>query len=193
MPAFHPRIRAAAVGVLALALLAVVAGGTFAASNPATLYACYDTSGNVRMSDSAICKLPGGGRLASWGTAGVPGPAGPTGPIGATGPTGPTGATGPLSGYQVVHATGTVSVGTESMISEEALCPTGKSPVGGGGTAAAMNFVSAWLFQAHVVGTEPNAGLSGWKVDFGSQTGGVFQSTSYLEYDVFAVCANVAP
>jgi hypothetical protein len=95
MPAFHPRIRAAAVGIAAIALLAVGVGGTFAASNPATLYACYDVNGNVRVSDKAMCQLPGGGRLASWGTAGVPGPIGATGATGATGPTGATGAQGP--------------------------------------------------------------------------------------------------
>jgi hypothetical protein len=101
MPAFRPRLRALAVGVGAFALVAVAAGGTFAASNPATLYACYDVYGNVRMGDTAQCKLPGGGRLVSWGSVGPTGPmgpTGPTGPAGATGPTGPqgpTGATGP--------------------------------------------------------------------------------------------------
>jgi hypothetical protein len=92
MIAFHPRIRALAVGGAAIALVAIGVGGTVAASNPATLYACYDTNGNVRMSDSAICRLPGGGRLASWGTAAVPGPTGATGPAGPSGPIGPTGA-----------------------------------------------------------------------------------------------------
>ena len=94
MPAFHPRIRALAVGAAALALVAIGVGGTVAASNPATLYACYDVYGNVRMSDTAQCKLPGGGRLASWGTAAVPGPTGPTGATGAQGPSGPIGPTG---------------------------------------------------------------------------------------------------
>ncbi len=88
------RFRALAVGVAAFALIAVAAGGAFAASNPATLYACYDAYGNVRMSDVAQCRLPGGGRLVYWGTVAVPGPTGPTGATGATGPTGPTGATG---------------------------------------------------------------------------------------------------
>jgi hypothetical protein len=96
MSAFHPRIRALTVGVSAIALVAIGVGGTVAASNPATLYACYDTNGNVRMSDSAICKLPGGGRLASWGTAPVPGPTGPTGATGAQGPSGTQGVAGPV-------------------------------------------------------------------------------------------------
>jgi hypothetical protein len=94
MPAFHPRIRAVMVAVAAIALLAVAVGGTVASSNPATVYACYDVYGNVRMGDAAVCKLPGGGRLVSWATTGVPGPTGTTGPQGATGPAGPTGPAG---------------------------------------------------------------------------------------------------
>jgi hypothetical protein len=92
MPAFNPRIRAAVVGIAALTLLAVVGGGAFAASNPPRLYACFDKQGNVRLSDAAKCKLPGGGRLVYWPTAAVPGPKGPTGATGATGPQGLPGA-----------------------------------------------------------------------------------------------------
>jgi hypothetical protein len=95
MPAFRPRIRALAVGIGAFALVVVGAGGTFAASNPATLYACYDVYGNVRMGETAQCKLPGGGRLVSWGSVGPQGPTGATGPSGPAGPTGPTGPQGP--------------------------------------------------------------------------------------------------
>ena len=94
MPAFHPRVRAAVIGISAFALVAIAAGGTFAASNPSTLYACFDVNGNVRLSDKAMCQLPGGGRLASWGTAAVPGPTGAVGPTGATGPIGATGPKG---------------------------------------------------------------------------------------------------
>ena len=114
MPAFHPRLRAAVIGVSALALIAVGVGGTFAASNPTTLYACYDVNGNVKMSDKAMCLLPGGGRLASWGTAAVPGPTGatgptgPTGPVGATGPKGDTGAGSGVASYQIGQAFGRV-------------------------------------------------------------------------------------
>ncbi|MCU0506504.1 MAG: hypothetical protein MUE82_12185 [Chloroflexi bacterium] len=106
MPAFRHRIRALAVGVGAFALVAVAAGGTFAASNPATLYACYDAYGNVRMGDTAQCKLPGGGRLVNWSTAGIPGPTGPTGATGPTGPTGPAGATGAGSVAHIVTVPG---------------------------------------------------------------------------------------
>jgi hypothetical protein len=94
MPASHPQLRAVIVGVSVFALAAVAAGGTFAASNPATLYACYDVYGNVRMGDTAQCKLASGGRLVYWSTAGVPGPAGPTGPTGPAGPQGPAGSAG---------------------------------------------------------------------------------------------------
>ncbi len=92
MPALRPRFRALAVGIAAFSLVSVAAGGTLAAStNPPTLYACFNTSGQVSMATVPQCKLPGGGQLAYWGTQGVPGP---TGAAGATGPTGATGATG---------------------------------------------------------------------------------------------------
>ncbi len=89
------RLRALAVGVGAFALVVVAAGGTLAAStNPPTLYACYNTYGQVALSDVNTCKLAGGGRLVSWGTAPVPGPTGPQGATGVAGPTGPVGPTG---------------------------------------------------------------------------------------------------
>jgi hypothetical protein len=106
MPSFHPRIRVLGVGLAALALLAVGVGGTVAASNPPTLYACFDVYGNVRMSASNICLLPGGGRLVSWGSAGSPGPIGATGVTGLTGLTGPTGAVGPIGAPGPIGATG---------------------------------------------------------------------------------------
>ena len=115
MPASRSRLRALAVGASAIALVAIGVGGTVAASNPTTLYACYDVYGNVRMSDTAQCKLPGGGRLASWGTAAVSGPTGPTGPMGATGPTGAIGAQGPAgagSGTTYYH----VAFGTTTTV-----------------------------------------------------------------------------
>jgi hypothetical protein len=58
MPASRSRIRALAVGVAAFALVAVAAGGTFAASNPATLYACYDNYGNPQATAPAPRRPP---------------------------------------------------------------------------------------------------------------------------------------
>ncbi len=88
-------LRTLAVGTAAFALVAVAAGGTLAAStNPPTLYACYNTSGQVAMSDLNTCKLTGGGRLVSWSTVPQPGPTGPQGATGATGPKGAQGASG---------------------------------------------------------------------------------------------------
>ena len=123
MPAFHPRIRALAVGIGAFALVAVAAGGTFAASNPATLYACYDVYGNVKMGDTAQCKLAGGGRLVSWSTVGVPGP---------TGPMGPTGPTGGLAGYQIVTRDWIFGDAGSFTGGMSVSCPAGKVVTGGG-------------------------------------------------------------
>jgi hypothetical protein len=134
MPVFHPRIRPLVVGASALALVAIGVGGTVAASNPPTLYACYDVNGNVRMSDSAICKLPGGGRLASWGTTGVPGPAGVTGATGATGATGPTGATGATGATPTTYRVEVSAVVPPSTLTQyfDAVCTAGDSVTGGG-------------------------------------------------------------
>ncbi len=122
MPASFGRPRALAVGVSAFALVVVAAGGTLAAStNPPTLYACYNTSGQVAMSDLNTCRLPGGGRLVSWGTQPVPGPTGATGLTGATGPTGATGATGakgePGSGTGWAHHSTVVNGDTWTLFS----------------------------------------------------------------------------
>ena len=90
-------LRRIGVVIGAAAIVALGAGGALAASNPPTLYACYDVYGNVRVSDKAMCKLPGGGRLAVINAAGIAGPVGATGATGLTGSTGltgPTGATG---------------------------------------------------------------------------------------------------
>jgi collagen type VII alpha len=93
MPASLGRLRFAVFGASVFALAALAAGGTLAAStNPPTLYACFNASGQVAMATVPQCKLAGGGQLAYWGTQGVPGP---TGASGATGPTGATGAVGP--------------------------------------------------------------------------------------------------
>jgi hypothetical protein len=90
----------------AVALLGVGAGGTLAASTPTTLYACFNASGQVAMSDANTCKLAGGGRLvpifAAGGPTGATGPSGPqgaTGPAGSTGAGGPTGSAGPSDGW----------------------------------------------------------------------------------------------
>ena len=103
MPALRPRLRAVMVGSSVFALVAIAAGGVVAASNPATLYACFDNYGNVRLSDRNMCQLPGGGRLATINTAGVPGP---TGPAGLQGPAGPAGATGPTGAIGTQGPTG---------------------------------------------------------------------------------------
>ncbi len=110
MPASLGRLRVAAVGISAFALVAVASGGTLAASNPPVLYACFNAYGQVAMGTTNQCKLAGGGQLVSFNTVGPTGPQGPVGPTGPSGPqgiqgpTGPQGATGP-SGSSVTYAT----------------------------------------------------------------------------------------
>jgi hypothetical protein len=197
MPAFHPRIRAAAVGLTAVALLAVGVGGTFAASNPATLYACYDVYGNVRLSDKAMCQLPGGGRLTLINAAGVPGPVGPTGATGLVGATGPTGATGPsgaagVSGYEIVtEFWGEPRAGLFQRSYERSIyCPSGKVAVGGG----AVGDVLAGLDQGpgSMFASVPTDGGRGWRFVMGKFDGSwFFAGVQFLDWQGYVICVNL--
>ena len=83
-------LRRGVVAVSAFALLATSSAGVFAATPPGVLYPCFDSRGNVRMTDRPVCLLPGG-RLVAIN---IQGPIGPRGLAGATGARGLTGATG---------------------------------------------------------------------------------------------------
>jgi hypothetical protein len=189
MPAFHPRIRAAAVGIAAMALLAVGVGGTFAASNPATLYACYNTTGQVALSDIAQCKLVGGGRLVSWSTAGVPGPTGATGATGAIGPIGPTGATGGLAGYEIVTASTDISGSFTAFGGLSVPCPAGKKAVGGGGVFLGTSGTEGAYGGAAFTSSAPSADGSQWTVTYDVDNSRQFIATIVAR----AACASVAP
>jgi hypothetical protein len=193
------RIRSLAIGVGASALVAVAAGGTFAASNPATLYACYDVYGNVRMGDTAQCKLPGGGRLVSWGSVGPTGPTGPTGPMGATGPQGPIGAAGPsgptgpagVSGYQVVNEFNTDGPASFPGIygyPHTVACPAGKVPIGGGASAGIQ--VGGQTTQpGAIIHSYPSG--AGWGVLLGKADGSPFvPGTETMTWTVHVICAT---
>jgi hypothetical protein len=197
MPAFRPRLRAAVVGISVFALAAVAAGGTFAASNPATLYACYDVYGNVRMGDTAQCKLPGG-RLVYWSTAGVPGPMGPTGatgPAGPTGLTGATGASGPVAGYEVVRdGQFETFLQPTPILMRTAECPLGKKVVGGGGSGEYIVNGGVVAGMADVIQSYPSQDPhTYWVVWFGRQNGADFAAGDTLFWNVYAICATVAP
>jgi hypothetical protein len=202
MSAFRPRLRAAIVGASVFALAAVAAGGTFAASNPATLYACYDVYGNVRMSDIAQCKLPGGGRLVSFNTVGPTGPAGPTGATGATGPTGPaggpTGPTGPTgpAGPSVVgsatHVWSNTSVGAGLVTPGTTIvgltdCPAGTVALSGWGAIFSQSADSgrfAMTASGPTLGGLPPTWVVAW-VNVGSAP-----NVGPLTLQVHAICAS---
>ncbi len=187
----RPRARAIAIGIGAFALVSVAAGGTLAAStNPPTLYACFNTSGQVAMSDLNTCKLAGGGRLVYWGTAPVPGPTGPTGAtgsVGPTGPQGPTGVSGSVAGYEQVNGNGgTNIVGTRSYAMAVA-CPSGKQPLGGG--AHVTIFGSA--ADGAVLSSYPSSGH--WNLVAGKADGSGLVAGENLSVSGWAVCASVTP
>ena len=134
-------IRRIGVAAAAFALVTVAAGSALAASTPVTLYACFNSYGQVAITDVNTCRLAGGGRLVpinvsgaagatgpagatgATGATGAPGPAGATGlagPTGADGATGPTGPTGPSAGYAFQGAPMvTVTTGSASQVIPE--------------------------------------------------------------------------
>ena len=178
----HLHLRAAATAVAGFVVVVVAAGGTFAASNPATLYACYDVYGNVRMGDTPQCRLPGG-RLVYWNTAPVPGP---TGPKGATGPTGPVG----ISGYEVVHTTPwKPGDGFSDVLYFDAPCPPGKLALGGGGFAVSNPAVGP--LEDLVLAASYTGSGSGWIVGFKRSDAAIFLPTESVDADVWVVCATV--
>jgi hypothetical protein len=197
MPASRPRIRALAVGTGAFALVAVAAGGTFAASNPATLYACYDVYGNVRMGDVAQCKLPGGGRLVTWSTGGAPGPTGATGATGPTGQTGPIGPTGAsiLATAGVVRDQATLPPGINILGGfgqGSTGCPVGKQAIGGWtGVNSTSPADVGKVVQAFGGPDVPTGALpTVWWVEWQVAGGGAYTTVGTMTFSVYVVCAG---
>jgi hypothetical protein len=191
----RPRIRAVVVMLAAFTLIAVGSGGALAASNPTTLYACYDVYGNVRMSDAAQCKLPGGGRLVSWGTVGPMGPTGPAGPAGpagatgATGPTGPAGATGPTGPmpdfYTMASPSNPIIIGPNATVVTSIACSPGDAVVAGAWDVASVTAPSdptdlvVWRSWESAAGT--------WSFGVSNDAGG------YITIRLYARCAAAGP
>lgn len=96
--------RAWAASVIAAAVMALLAGGTYAlAASGGTIRACAKKSGGA-LRIAATCKT--NERRVTWnvrGLQGIQGPKGVTGPKGDTGPRGDTGPTGPSAAYTAVN------------------------------------------------------------------------------------------
>lgn len=162
MSSVVPHVRFGIVGGSVVIAASLCVGSVVAASNPPTLYACYDAYGNVRMTDIAQCKLPGGGRLVSWGTAAVPGPTGTTGPTGPHGPTGATGPAGSVTGANTfdVVADPVVLPAYSGLVYLEAYCPAGAVATGGGWEVGGG---SVWIAEEHGLGS-----MDAWSIRVGN-------------------------
>ncbi|SEC49287.1 Collagen triple helix repeat-containing protein [Nocardioides exalbidus] len=143
--------------------------------------------GSLAAKDFADGQLPAG----ATGPAGPAGTTGPTGPAGATGVTGPAGATGPrgadgpqgpvgpagVSGYQVVRGT---TVSSNGSYTAQALCPTGKKAIGGGGSQAQY----MWFLDD----SKPLSDGTGWQVEY--SPGPSAPTPGFGE--AWVVCVNVS-
>jgi len=129
------------------------------------------------------------GETGATGAQGPKGDTGATGAQGATGETGATGAQGPkgdrgeagapggVSGYQVVEVT-SPPVPPGGNVTVTAVCPAGKSPVGGGARNTPDN---AWFGFSD---SYPDG--SGWTVR------GWLAANDARTFTVYAVCVNAA-
>jgi hypothetical protein len=119
------------------------------------------------------------GASGAKGATGASGPKGSTGATGATGPTGPTGPVG-ISAYQVVTAQSTSDATDNKLV--DAVCPSGKSAIGGGGYV-----VGAPGIPVAMSGSIP-VGQNVWR-SFGRETS-AYSGAWYVAS--FAVCATVS-
>jgi hypothetical protein len=171
-------LRTLAAGAAVFALVVVAAGGTLAAStNPPTLYACYNTSGQVAMGDVNQCKLTGGGRLVSWSTVPMPGPTGALGPTGPQGATGVSGPTGP-GGVTLYEVTDVITMNPGGGASPSARCNAGDHVTGGGFSPGNTSY------DMQVSLSAPLINLVGWFISARNDT------NAPMDITVYAICAH---
>ena len=130
-------------GLATVSLLVLgLAGGSVAyAAIPdanGVIHACYDEqSGQARIVDDADGTPKGCGAkeaAISWGQVGPQGPQGPTGPQGTQGPQGEKGDDGApgVSGWERRSESILVPHGDNNQLFADAMCSSGKKPLGGG-------------------------------------------------------------
>jgi hypothetical protein len=119
------------------------------------------------------------GVTGATGAQGPQGPMGPMGPMGLQGPQGQQGAPG-VSGYEIVTASGLVSLGNGQEATIGVLCPAGKSVLGGGGNTLLSGMALARSY--------PNSANS-WEIKFRNVSSGSLLGT----IEAYAICANVLP
>jgi hypothetical protein len=206
------RRRAVILGALTVAALGI-GGVAYAASSNPTIHACEKKSGGALRIASTCTSSE---QAISWniqGPQGAQGPKGATGATGAKGATGPRGfpgfpgtsgapgpsgapgTSGPVSGYQIVTKSGTVtfaSGGVAEEFSVDAICPTGLVAVGGGGSAESQ-IINDPVQQADLTASLPLSDGSGWEAQFSRLDGQTFDQDQQLFYDAYVVCVDGTP
>jgi hypothetical protein len=169
-----------------MAWIGVVAGSMVAAHAQAAVVIC-ERKGKLRLRQDACTAKE---TQVDASELGVAGPEGPAGPDGAQGPEGPVGPQGPqgvpgLSGVEVVTAEGNVIISFTGVSSATALCPGGKSVIGGG---VGMGFLIGSINSQSVRESYPVTTMGqGW---FGALEANVNDDWGAR---VYAVCADTTP
>jgi hypothetical protein len=145
------------LALLALAGLALVAGGIAFASIPDSnqvIHGCYVKSGgNLRVIDSTVTNCKASETALNWSQSGPKGATGATGAMGTTGAAGATGATGPGVDLAAVYSvnSGVVHVPASTLGTVDADCNPGDVAVGGNlGVNGPSNF-SIYFAGTHII------------------------------------------
>ena len=129
--------------LLAVAGLACLAAGAAFATIPdsnGVIHACYKNGGQLRVIDPDSASCGSNETALSWN---VQGPPGPPGPPGAT-------------GLEVIEAESATS--SETLQIATAICPAGKTVIGGGGVASPQSVATPFaLIGSRPDPTEPEA------------------------------------
>lgn len=161
----------------------VVVGGMIVAHAEAAVVIC-ERKGKLKLRQDACTEKETQVDASELGVAGPQGPAGTDGAQGPEGPLGPQGVPG-LSGVEVVTANGNVIINFSGVSSATALCPGGKSVIGGG---VGMGFLFGSINSQSVRESYPVTTMGqGW---FGALEANV---TDDWGARVYAVCANTTP
>lgn len=205
----HPVILGSALLTVAALGFTAVAGAR--QSPPSRVTACVANRAHAPMLSTRDGSCPAGTTATAWnrfagqGPAGMPGPQGPVGAAGPAGPAGPTGPTGPagpagaagavgaagLSGVEIVTNTTTLYSRTSNNPSSaaQAVCPTGKTVIGGGYAQAytGSGDNSGWVSSVKVSVSQPfsGSGNQGWEVQVVNNS----QFYAPVGVTVSAICA----
>jgi hypothetical protein len=177
------RVKSWVVGVVVGVVVATGVGIAFAAvpSSSGAIHGCYNPSAGykLRVLDTAkTARCPSGWKALSWNQ---------SGPRGLPGVQGVPG----VSGYTVVTATIDVSTTTITGTAD-AVCPTGKVPIGGGYNGGGFLGDVTTMEDGPILYRDANQAITGgaWRVSLHVFGSGSFGGPATIT--VSAICADIA-